>query len=461
MNEHTLPEAFCRLMTELFGRDEVQSLFASLDAEAPSSIRCSASKAQLLPPNILHEARPIPWCRSAYYLPERPRFTGQAAWHAGLYYVQEASSMLLAQIEGLLGNNPIRALDLCAAPGGKSTLLLDILPEGSVLLANEIVRQRAHILVENLMKWGKPNHLVTNTSPNKLGKMVGAFDLMLVDAPCSGEGMFRKDHNARNEWTERSPVDCAERQRSILSDIWSALKPGGLMIYSTCTMNRIENEDVLAYIIEELGSEPIALGDMDWGVWTSPFSPYPCYRMMPHRTEGEGLFMAVVRKRGEVGVESKVHKSKGKKSSQSSRLPVEVYGYLKEPEAYDFVQVGEVLRAYPKNLSPLVAEVELLGVPIMSAGIPLAIIKGKSLIPHTGLALSIELCRQAFVSVELNDEQLIAYLSRQSICLAPEVPQGIVLCLYGHIPLGFVKNLGNRCNNLYPQEWRIRHTPNL
>lgn len=448
-------------MQELLGKEEAECLFRSLDGEAPTSIRLSKYKSQQLPPDYLQDASPVPWCSRGFYLPERPVFTGQVPFHAGLYYVQEASSMLLAQIEGLLDSEPIKALDLCAAPGGKSTLLLDILPEGSVLLSNEVVRQRAHILSENLMKWGNPNHLVTNAYPDKLGRLQGAFDLMLVDAPCSGEGMFRKDYNARREWTEHSPHDCAERQRSILCDIWSALKPNGLMVYSTCTMNRAENEDILAYIIEELGAEPISLGEIGAGVWTSPFSIYPCYRMMPHRTEGEGLFMAVVRKRGEIEEVSQAPKNKGKRPSQVPKLPEEVYGYVKEPEAYDFVQLGDELRAYPKSLSPLVAEVERLGIPIVSAGIPLATIKGKSLIPYTGLALSTAFNPQAFPRIELREEDIIPYLSRESIGYYPDVARGITLVTAGLIPLGFVKNLGNRCNNLYPQEWRIRHAHKL
>ncbi len=453
-----LPQAFCDMMVELLGQDEAQELFLSLEAEAPTSIRRSVYKSA--PEGLLSSQRVVPWCPQGVYLKERPLFTGDAAFHSGMYYVQEASSMLLAEVQSLLGDEPLVALDLCAAPGGKSTLLLDLLPEGSVLLSNEVVHHRANILAENLQKWGNPNSIVTNTYPDKLSKLDLTFDFVLVDAPCSGEGMFRKDKSARNEWTAKSPTLCADRQRGILSDIWPTLKEGGLLVYSTCTMNRQENEDILTYIIEELGAESIALSDVKPGVWLSPFSPYACYRMMPHRVEGEGLFLAVVRKKGsdDVSYNSRSknhHRDKSKKNAQI--IPQEVYTYLQNPQEFSWDRIGDDLMAYPHGLVPLLSQLRSLKIPIVTAGIPVATIKGKSIIPQTALALSTSFNADSFDCIELNDEQCLSYLKREALSFENHYSVGYKVVHHGGIPLGFIKYLGNRSNNLYPTEWRIRN----
>ena len=314
----SLPVAFEASIKKLLREDEAQQLLHALDEEAPTSIRISQAKSEYF--NLLKKgdlsSSFVPWCPWGYYLDKRPTFTGDALFHAGTYYVQEASSMLIYQVKPLLGEDPIVALDLCAAPGGKSTLLLDMLPQGSVLVSNEIVRHRANILEENLLKWGNPNSIITSTTPKSLGKATGLFDMMLVDAPCSGEGMFRKDMQAREEWQPNSPKLCADRQRLILSDVWDSLKEGGLLVYSTCTINQEENEDIVQYIVEILGAEAINLGDISGGVWKSPFLQYPCYRMLPHKAQGEGLFMAVLRKTSATEP-SRIKTNKGKKKNLS------------------------------------------------------------------------------------------------------------------------------------------------
>lgn len=461
---HPLPEAYCQAMIELLGKEEASLLFDSLESDAPTSVRLSKHKGEKLLDRI-QGLSPVPWCSLGYYLESRPSFTGDPAFHAGLYYVQEASSMLLAQIAPFLGEAPLSALDLCAAPGGKSTLLLDMLPEGSTLLANEYVRNRAYILEENLHKWGNPRSIVTNSSAEQLGELREQFDLILVDAPCSGEGMFRKDPQARSEWTSESPRLCAERQREILQSIWPALSPGGLMVYSTCTMNLEENEQILDYITDELGATSISLGDdLGNGIWQSPFSSKACYRMMPHRCAGEGLFMAVVRKEAEE-YPSRSHKpNKASKSDKKKKLtiPQEAYGYILEPQAYEWDIVGEeLIQAYPQELLPLLHRLQKERISILSAGIPVAYLKGKSLIPHTALALSAALNREAFDSVDLEPEQVIPYLSREQLQLSSSLSSGIKLLCFEGTPLGFAKHLGNRTNNLYPAEWRIKHSGKL
>lgn len=473
MQQASLNPDFCEMMIELLGKDEAQELCLALESNPPSSIRLSRHKADRSKLSLgLDEA--VPWCQDGYYLRERPVFTGQAAFHSGLFYVQEASSMLLSQIEGLLGEAPLTALDLCAAPGGKSTLLLDILPKGSVLVANEVVHHRANILAENLHKWGNPRHIVTQAHPSKYSTLRECFDLVLVDAPCSGEGMFRKDHDARKEWHKDSPRLCAERQREILTDVWHSLKAGGLLVYSTCTMNRYENEDIVAYIAEQLGATPIGLDPLHESVWLSPLSDYPCYRMMPHRCRGEGLFMAVFRKvaSNEEAVttmtKAKVQASKSSKKGKSTdpchrreAIPKEVYDYVSSPQDFAWDLLQDEVKAYPHELLPILTRLQSERLPIVSAGIPVASIKGKSLIPHTALALSTSYNPDAFEAVALRDEELIPYLSREAISLDASYRPGIKLVHWQGIPLGFVKHLGNRSNNLYPQEWRIRHAHKL
>lgn len=448
-------------MSQLLGAEEAQSLCACLEQPAPTSIRLNRHKyipAKIVPSDL----EQVPWCSWGYYIPERPTFTGDAAFHGGVYYVQEASSMLLYQIGQLLDSSaPLVALDLCAAPGGKSTLLLDLLPEGSLLVANEVVPQRAHILVENLQKWGNPMHITTSTLPERLGKIRGAFDLILVDAPCSGEGMFRKDLGARNQWQPSSPKVCAERQRTILADIWPALEDGGLLVYSTCTMNRQENEDIVAYLVDELEAEPIDLGEIGHGVWRSTLSDYPCYRMLPHRAKGEGLFMAILRKGGECAIRgdrSKSKKGKDKQGRTSKDVPQEAKGWVdgtKTKLLWEADQ-GRIV-AYPEALAPMLELLRGVKVSPMSYGIPVAEVKGKSVLPLAPLALSTLLADDAFERVELLDDQLIPYLSREAITLPSSLSTGIKLICYGGIPLGFAKHLGSRTNNLYPTHWRIRH----
>lgn len=454
----SLPLLFVKQMHELMGED-AEALCSALEGDAPTTIRL-AQRRPYDTPLLPNDAECVPWCPWGYYLAERPTFTGDPALHGGGYYVQEASSMLLWQIGSLLPSSPIIALDLCAAPGGKSTLLTDLLPEGSTLISNEYVHHRANILCENLQKWGSPYSIVTNTSADRLGALSGIFDLIVVDAPCSGEGMFRKDHEARSQWTTNAPKLCAERQREILSDIWHALKPGALLVYSTCTFNRVENEDVLDWLVTELGAESLALEHCP--IPTSPYSTHPCYRMMPHQVKGEGLFMAVVRKPLEAHTPQLGRiKSKGKLSA-SLPIPAEMRGWINAPRTWQWEQdsAGHV-RVYPEGVALLLHHLRALGVTILSAGIQVGEVKGKSCIPHPALAHSWVRHDEAFERIEVDTPTAIRYLAREAIMLSSSLSIGIKLIISGGVPLGFVKHLGNRTNNLYPNEWRIRHAQRL
>lgn len=458
-----IPADFIPLITQDLGEAEAQSLLQSLETTPPTSIRINQKKTTDTVHLPLQTSKTTEWCPWGYYLSSRPIFTGDPLFHAGLYYVQEASSMLLYQIRKLLDENqPITALDLCAAPGGKSTLLLDMLPEGSTLLCNEIVPQRAHILVENLQKWGNPNSVITSATPEKLGRLRNQFDLILVDAPCSGEGMFRKDPAARCEWSASSPQVCADRQRSIIDDIWHTLRDGGLFVYSTCTMNRSENEDIVEYILNEYEANAIDLGQIGGGVWRSPLSLAPCYRMLPHRVEGEGLFMAVFRK-GDLQTPNRTKEAKrSKKCPSHRRTSNEISQELKSwltPSDIDWIweKSDDQVIAYPKSQEGLLSALRATKITPLTYGVVMAEVKGKSVIPLAPLALSNQLSRKAFEEIEVDLPTAIAYLSKESITLSGEVSHGIKLICYQSVPIGFVKHLGNRTNNLYPTHWRIRH----
>lgn len=455
-----LPTRFVAMMTDLLGVDECNALCTALNEDAPTSVRLSQRRpgthSTIIEPEGL---KVVPWCPWGRYLSSRPPFTADPAWHSGTYYVQEASSMLLYAIQPLLGDHPIVALDLCAAPGGKSTLLSDLLPEGSVLVSNEIVTSRAHILTENMQKWGAPTSVVTSTPPNRLGRLRHAFDFILVDAPCSGEGMFRKDLKARDEWTPDAPALCATRQREILTDIWSALAPGGMMVYSTCTFNRQENEDIAIFIIEELGAEPLSLEPLDGSIIRSSLVAYPCYRMMPHRTRGEGLFLCALRKLPDDTAPNRKSRIRTATKAEHHQIPQELFSWVRTPSEYNWVRTpSDEVYAYTSAVASIISRLTEERIPILTAGIPVAVIKGKSLIPHHALAYSTERNKETFGTCELSPNEVIPYLSRETITLSPELSPGIKLLTYKGNPLGFAKHLGNRTNSLYPTHWRIRHS---
>lgn len=464
--QQPLPLAFREQMIDLLGVEVAESLFFALETPPPTSIRLNLTKAEV---STLHFSglEPVPWCAEGYYLPERPSFVADPLWHAGAYYVQEASSMLIACIRPLLGEHPLTALDLCASPGGKSTLLHALLPEGSLLVSNEYVHSRAVILRENILKWGAPRSMVTHAAAEELGRLREAFDLILVDAPCSGEGMFRKDMQARAEWSSEAVESCARRQWSILEDVWPALRPGGLLIYSTCTMNRRENEDILELLVEEFDAQVLELPECPREVMRSAIGNHVCYRMMPHQTRGEGLFACFVRKPADsLEAEERIYKRKSKNQSRNSKtneaIPVQIKGWIQNPTAYEWIQTskGEVF-AWDKAYGQLLEQIQRERIQILAAGIPVALLKGKSSLPHPALAHSISLEPSAFPNVELSHWGAIRFLSGEAITLPLYLDKGWYTVSFEGVKLGFVKHLGNRSNNHYPDEWRIRQSQTL
>ncbi|MDL2255669.1 RsmB/NOP family class I SAM-dependent RNA methyltransferase [Parabacteroides sp. OttesenSCG-928-K15] len=454
-----LPADFTTRTRELLGADYID-FEKIVESESPVSIRMNPEK-----PHTTPDAERIVWAENGYYLPERLPFTFDPLFHAGAYYVQEASSMFLEQAIRAHVKEPVKCLDLCAAPGGKSTHLAAVLPAGSLLVSNEVIRSRSHILAENMIKWGNPYVFVTNNDPKEIGELSDLFDVIVADVPCSGEGMFRKDPDSRAEWSVANVELCASRQRRIIMDVWEALKPGGLLIYSTCTYNREENEENIHFFTEKLGAEALSIDvPQAWQI-TGPLAyDNPVYRFFPHKTKGEGFFLAIMRKPEQIGGDQrnkrKERKERKERNNKKQAIPSQVYGWINEAELFEFIAENNYIRAiirdYSEDYQRIAQKLRMI-----SAGITLGEMKGKDIIPAHALALSTRLNRKAFPTTELTWEEAIAYLRKEALHLPEEAAKGYNLFTYKGLPLGFVKNIGNRANNLYPQEWRIRsgHIP--
>lgn len=473
-----LPASFADYTRTLLGNEEYEQLATALLASPPVSIRLNGGKWKMEDVACSAFHSPLKWSSGGYYLNDRLTFTFDPLFHAGCYYVQEASSMFVEQVLRQYVTAPVVMLDLCAAPGGKSTHARSVLPQGSLLVANEVIRNRSQILAENLTKWGNADVVVTNNDPADFSSLPSFFDVILTDVPCSGEGMFRKDPVAVEEWSMENVEICWRRQRRIITDIWPSLKPGGILIYSTCTYNTKENEENVRWIREEFGAEPLSLDiQEDWNITGDLLNgkggagEMPVFRFLPHQTKGEGFFLAVLRKpnigEGEENL-SRSFKSKfsGKKDKKggvaSSPVSKEnlamAKGWFEEEisDEYAMSVEGAEIHLLPKAYLDEWAVMKQQ-LRIVQAGMAVGEVKGKDLIPAHALAMSIGFLRSgAFATEEVTYEQAIAYLRKEAITLSVTAPRGYVLLTYRNVPLGFVKNIGNRANNLYPPEWRIR-----
>ncbi len=403
----------------------------------------------------------VPWCSNGLYLSERPAFTLDPAFHQGRYYVQEASSMFHQYLVSQLtkGNSPVSLLDACAAPGGKTTAAIDVLPGGSVVVANEYIPARAATLRENAIKWGFPGIIVTRGDTAKLGKLRECFEIVIADVPCSGEGMMRKDPDAVAQWSEALIHECADRQWEIVCNLWDALRPGGYLIYSTCTFNRNENEDMVDRIINELGGESVEIPvEPEWGITPGIDTPHYCYRFIPGRVRGEGLFASVIKKDGVSSAPRlKSKPSKGDRKKSKIPVPPQVSRWLTDSTSMEIYTDADRITAFPAEHIQLLKAVKER-VDVIHEGILLGNIKGKDVIPSQSLAMSQSLASEAFPRCELSLDDALHYLHGDAMTLPDEVEKGFVLLTYQNYPLGFVKNLGNRSNNLYPAGWRIRKT---
>ena len=444
-----LPVDFIESMHQQLGH-EAGLLIRALETEPVTSIRLN-TKIDVLTFDC--DTEEVPWHMDGYYLSSRPQFTLDPLFHAGCYYVQEASSMFIQQaLEQYVDTSSV-VLDLCAAPGGKSTLISEFLGSDGLLVSNEVVRQRVFVLSENIQKWGNGNAVVTHNKPVEFGERCRhLFDCILVDAPCSGEGMFRKDEGARAEWSLQAVRQCAERQRAILMDVWDALKPGGILIYSTCTFNEEENEKNVEWAADILGADIMPLDyDPSWGIVESNMG----YHFYPHRTKGEGFYLCVLRKQDALEQPVSFHAPKKERGiAHPEFLPV-MRSWLQHPDEWAIRYWDRFATAYPLKYKELVDYLSSQ-MTCISTGFGLGEERGKGIAPQHSLSMAKDLRKEAFVNVPLTREQALAYLRTEALNLT-DVPLGLLLLTYEGVPLGFAKNVGNRQNNLYPNEWRIRH----
>ena len=423
-------------------------LIKSLSEPGTASIRINPLKWNRIP----EASASVPWCQDGYYLKERPSYTADPLFHAGCYYPQEASGMFLGEVmrQLLKDQDDPKVLDLCGAPGGKTTLISSFLGSRGTLVSNEVIRQRAAVLSENVTKWGIPNCMVTNNDPRAFSHLEGYFDIIVVDAPCSGEGMFR-DYIARSEWSVANTALCTERQQRILMDVWPALKEGGILVYSTCTFNPAENEHNIKWLCDNTESVSLEINtDRFPGIQEIIYKDISGYGFHPGKIQGDGFFLSAVRKTtGERNRSMNRDKKSGSLSSADRRTSDSLV--LSSPEYY--LRDADTLYrlALPANEFMLVKK----KLKVIYAGIALCRAGKNDIIPCHDLAMSTILRKEAFPAVELDYEQSLSYLGRQNLN-QPGMEKGWILTRYMGINLGFIKSLESRVNNYYPSEWRIR-----
>lgn len=450
MAELIFPAQFTTRMKEQLG-SEYPDFEAAHLSPAPVSIRLNPLR------KVQHESAPIPWTKTGRYLHSRPSFTLDPIFHGGGYYVQEASSMLLEQaILQLPSIDYARVLDLCAAPGGKSTHLVALLPDSSLLFSNEVIRSRTTILAENLIKWGAPNKVITALDPAAFGSVPNFFDLMVTDVPCSGEGLFRKDPGAMTEWSSENASICVKRQRRILEDIWPALKPGGYLIYSTCTYNPAENEGNLQWFCEATGAESISLNlNPDWGIRKVDSNQIHGYQCMPHQVQGEGFFLAVLRKPGADSTFERT--SRPTLTGITASEFAGIKSLCPSTETHDFFNLDTI--RYLSRPHQQAVEVFKKHLPVVSAGCKIGEFKHQKFIPDHELALASVLDQNSVSAIDTELTEALGFLRCETPPL--EAPtRGFQLIRYQCVALGWINHLGNRYNNLYPANWRIRMTAN-
>jgi len=444
----SLPRAFATTMQARLGA-EWEAFLQALNSPAPVSLRFHLLKHKKWSENY----EKVKWCFNGVYLPERPVFTLDPAFHAGAYYVQEASSMLVCHLLQQVFPNPagIRALDLAAAPGGKSTLLAEWLGQDGFLVANEVIRSRFQTLDYNHIKWGYANTVVSNHDSQDFSALENWFDLILLDAPCSGEGLFRKDPGAMAEWSPDNVAHCAARQKRILADAVRLLKPGGILLYSTCTYNEAENDDNVQWMGQTFGFESI-FADLpdDWGI-SRTLCGLQCY---PHRVKGEGFYLAALQKTGD-GPTRQINSSY--RFSGWGPLPGKyqnlIRPFLRNPHEFSFyIDSSYCIRALPKDKEETTGKVAQ-ALHRCRWGIEVGQIKGKDFIPAPELALS-NVIEPDLPAVTPDRATALRYLKKEPVDL-PGAPGGWVLVRYDGLNLGWAKVLQNRTNNYYPKAWRI------
>ncbi len=444
-----LPDQFVQQITQQLG-SESEAFFQSLTTPPPVSIHLNPKKVFPIP-KLEH----VPWNKNGYYLPFRPVFTLDPLFHAGAYYVQEASSMFVAEVlrQCVDLNEDLNVLDLAAAPGGKTVALASILSKGSILLSNEVIHNRYQILKQNIAKWGYSNVFSSNHDAQGLSRIGSFFDVILVDAPCSGEGLFRRDSKAAQEWSPDNVHHCTARQKKILADTIQLLKPGGLLLYSTCTFNSKENEENAIWLSKEFGFQALELElPHNWGITKRSVG----YQFYPHKTKGEGFYLACFRKEGAFtpNPKSKKPKSMGlwqkvSKNTLASLSPwidpeVAISAFLNEKTGQIFI-LPKHLEERTLTLASNISKIQL--------GTPLGILKQQKLVPDPAWAFSLS-CSKEVPRVTLDELQALHFLKKDKLP-NESIPKGWQRIQFENHGLGWVKGLGNRVNNYYPNHWRI------
>lgn len=459
-----LPGALIQSLQHVPGFDEKAFIAVHESGEQVVSIRFNPQKtttadgrvASLPATRHLPLAFPVPWSSQGYYLSSRPSFTFDPLFHAGAYYVQEASSMFLEQAlrQTVDLSMPLRVLDLCAAPGGKSTLLQSLISQESLLVSNDVIKSRAAILEENITKWGAANVVVTNNDPAHFARLENYFDVLIIDAPCSGSGLFRRDATTIEEWSENNVQLCCQRQQRIIADVLPALKQDGVLIYSTCSYSAEEDEAILDWLTDTYDAVTLELClQNEWNIvhTLSPETGAHGYRFYPDKLKGEGLFIAALRKKnGGSFVFPKSVKSSPVKPGKAEVAAIT--NWLQEDvNAVLFKQQDNII-ALPPGLEKEISVLQS-ALYIKKAGIKIGKLAAKDVIPDHQLAMS-TWAHERIPRFALSKDEALQYLRKEDIQLAAQ-QKGWALVSYEGLQLGWIKLLPNRINNYYPKEWRI------
>lgn len=445
-----LPKELLESLSKLEGFNKEAFELLHQSGEQITSIRINQAKlndpGQLLLINIQQK---IPWTESGFYLNERPSFTFDPLFHAGCYYVQEASSVFLEQaLKQTIGlSQPLKVLDLCAAPGGKSTHIQSLISKESLLVSNEVIRPRVNILRDNIIKWGCENVVVTNNDPKDFGRLKGYFNVIMVDAPCSGSGLFRREPDAINEWSENNVQLCSQRQQRILADVWPALKKGGILIYSTCSYSKEEDEDIMDWIKQAFQCESISLTlSPDWGIIESKGG----YRFWPDKVKGEGFFLACIKKTdGETHIKKKLENNIGKINNNEKTI---LQNWVKA-ENFQFTRLQNKVYMWPVLLIQDFLFLHQQQLRVNYSGVLLGELIRDKLVPDHALAMS-RLLNEKIEKLDLNFTQAITYLQKNDLQVATD-SKGWKAVTFKNHNLGWVNLLTGRVNNYYPKELRI------
>lgn len=448
MEKIKLPESFISVLNAALPKEDVGSLIEAIHGEPSISVRLNPKKGQNIIDSLVLKS--VPFSQHTKILKERPLFTADPGLHAGAYYVQESSSSIVGEIVSLLLEKSEETgsvvLDLCAAPGGKSTHVSSVLKQGDLLVANEVIQSRTPILIENLTKWGDGNFVVTSTDAKNLGKMESLFSIIVADMPCSGEGMFRKDPKSIEEWSIQNVALCCGRQQRIAFDIWPSLKEGGYFIYSTCTYNRQENEENVELICGELGGKAIIFDfPKDWPIYSDTEG---MYRLLPHLNDGEGFFFSVIQKTSESDVYASPKKMK---QPNVTAFPEELQKIKNdwighgEGNYFSIVRGGDWHKHHPLLLQLLPG--------IKQVGVNIGMLDHKTWKPSAAFDLLSNIGTY-YEKIDVEIDTALTYYKREFVAKKLD-KKGVVGLRWNALQLGTGNAVNNGINNLWPMNWRV------